>query len=97
MISAIFFMNQKGEVLISRIYRDDIRFVKEWSIVCDLLVAACMWGDVYDVGHGVLHNFMLLECYIMCLFIYSPLVINSLNVLDFFCVDEQLFYYTICA
>lgn len=28
MISAIFFMNQKGEVLISRIYRDDIRSVR---------------------------------------------------------------------
>ena len=27
MLSAVFFMNRKGEILISRVYRDDVKFV----------------------------------------------------------------------
>lgn len=27
MLSALFFMNRKGEILISRVYRDDVKFV----------------------------------------------------------------------
>jgi len=39
MISGIFFVNQKGDVLISRFYRDDVRYgslTQPFVLVCSL-------------------------------------------------------------